>query len=280
MTIAITGATGQLGRLAVTALRERGAKDIVALVRDPAKAADLGVQTRAFDYTKPATLAAALNGVTTLVLISSNDFNDRFGQHKAVIDAAKTAGVAHLIYTSILKGPASPMLMADDHKKTEAYLTGSGLPHTILRNGWYTENYTASLGGSVAAGGMAGSAGTGRISSAARRDYAEAIAAVALNPSHQGKVHELAGDHAYTMADMAAAVSARVGRPIAYTSLPQADYVRMLESFGLPAGFAHILADSDAQAAHGSLHDDSQTLSRLIGRPTTPMGQSVAEALT
>ena len=280
MTIAITGATGQLGRLAVTALRERGAKDIVALVRDLAKAADLGVQTRAFDYTKPATLAAALNGVTTLVLISSNDFNDRFGQHKAVIDAATAAGVAHLIYTSILKGPASPMLMADDHKKTEAYLTGSGLPHTILRNGWYTENYTGSLGGSVAAGGMAGSAGTGRISSAARRDYAEAIAAVTLNPSHQGKVHELAGDHAYTMADMAAAVSARVGRPIAYTSLPQADYARMLEGFGLHAGFAHILADSDAQAAHGALHDDSQTLSRLIGRPTTPMADSVAAALT
>lgn len=276
MTIAITGATGQLARLAIAAMKARGANP-VALARDTAKAADLGVKTRAFDYTHPD--PAALRGVTTLVLISSNDFNDRVGQHRRVIDAAKAAGVTHLIYTSILKGAASPMLLAQDHIATEAALQAAAMPHTLLRNGWYTENYTASLGAALAHGAMAGSAGDGRIASAARADFAEAIAVVALDPALQGQVYELAGDEAYTMAEMAAEVSKQSGRTIGYASLPEADYAAMLQGFGLPEGFAKILADSDAQAAKGALLDTSRTLSRLIGRPTTPMAASVKAAL-
>ena len=277
MTIALTGATGQLGRLALDAIKARGGS-AVALVRDPAKAADLGVETRTFDYTKPETFGA-LAGVTVLVLISSNDFNDRIGQHKAVIDAAKAAKVGHIVYTSILKGDASPLLLAEDHKGTEAYLKASGIEHTVLRNGWYTENYTGSLGAAVAHGAMIGSSGTGKVSAAARKDYAEAIAAVVLDPAKQGKVYELAGDEGFTLHEMAAAVSAKVGKTIPYQSLPPADYAKILESFGLPAGFAFILADSDDKASRGGLFDDSKSLSALIGRPTTPMAQTVAEAL-
>lgn len=276
MTTAITGATGQLGRLAFAALKARGGTAI-ALVRDPARVADLGVEARAFDYTKPS--VEALKGVDLLVLISSNDFNDRVGQHKAVIDAAKAAGVGHIVYTSILKGDASPMLLAEDHKGTEAYLKASGIPHTLLRNGWYTENYTGSLAGSVAHGAMIGSAGTGKISGAARKDYAEAIAAVVTEKSKLGRVYELAGDNAFSLADMAAVVSAKVGKTIPYQSLPKADLAKILESVGLPAGFALILADSDDHASRGALFDDSRTLSSLIGRPTTPMADSVAAAL-
>jgi NAD(P)H dehydrogenase (quinone) len=278
MTTAITGATGHLGRLAIAALKARGG-DAIALARDPAKAADLGVAARAFDYKKPDVMAAALKGVTTLVLISSNDFDDRAGQHKAVIDAAEAAGVGHIVYTSILKGDANPMILASDHKTTEAYLLATGLPHTVLRNGWYTENFTGSLAGSVAHGAMVGSAGTGRISAAARKDYAEAIAAVLLDPAKLGRVYELAGDVAFTMAEMAEVVSAKVGKTIPYHSLPTADYAKILESFGLPAGFAAVLADCDDQASRGALFDDSKTLSALIGHPTTPMAVSVAEAL-
>lgn len=278
MTNAITGATGHLGHLAISALKARGG-DAIALVRDPAKATDLGVETRAFDYTKPETMAESLKGVTTLVLISSNDFNDRVGQHKAVIDAAKKAGVVHIVYTSILKGDASPMILAEDHKGTEAYLKASGVAHTVLRNGWYTENYTGSLAGSVAHGAMVGSSGTGRISAAARKDYAEAIAAVLIDPAKQGKVYELAGDDAFTMADMAGVVSAKTGKTIPYHSLPTAEYAKILESFGLPAGFAFVLADCDDQASRGALFDDSKSLSKLIGHPTTPMAATVAEAL-
>ncbi len=277
MTNAITGATGHLGRLAIEALKTRGGS-AVALVRDPAKAGDLGAEARAFDYTKPETYGA-LQGVTVLVLISSNDFNDRVGQHKAVIDAAKAAGVGHIVYTSILKGEASPMVLAEDHKGTEAYLAASGVAHTVLRNGWYTENYTGSLGGAVAHGAIVGSAGTGRVSAAARKDYAEAIAAVLVNPAKLGQVYELAGDEAFTLPDLAAVVSAKVGKLVPYVSLPVAEYAKVLEGFGLPAGFAFVLADSDDHASRGALFDDGKALSKLIGRPTTPMAVTVGAAL-
>ena len=168
--------------------------------------------------------------------------------------------------------------MAADHKGTETYLAASGIPHTILRNGWYTENYTGSLAGSVAHGAMMGAMGTGKIATAAREDYAEAIAAVVLDPAKQGKIYELAGDTAYSMHDMAAVVSAKAGKTIAYHSLPPADYSKALEGFGLPAELAFALADSDDHASRGALSDDSKTLSKLIGRPTTPMAATVAEA--
>lgn len=276
MTIAITGATGQLGRLALAALQARGAAP-VALARSPEKAADLAVPVRAFDYTAPD--AAALQGVETLVLISSNDFNDRAGQHRAVIAAAASAGVGHVIYTSILKGAQSPLLLAADHIDTEAALKASGLSHTVMRNGWYTENYTGSLGAALAHGAMVGAAGEGLVSTAARADFAEAIAVVALDKAHQGKVHELAGDEAYRLADMAAEVSRQTGRSLGYVTLGEAEYAAMLAGFGLPDSFAKALADSDAQAAKGALFDDSRSLSRLIGRPTTPMAVSVKAAL-
>ncbi len=282
MKIAITGATGQLGRLAITALKRRVPADrIIALARTPAKAADLGVEAREADYQRPATLGPALEGVELLVLVSSNDFNDRAGQHANVIHAAKAAGIGRLVYTSILKGDRSPMLLAVDHIKTEAAIRQAGLLSTILRNGWYTENYTGSLGGAIEAGAMIGSAAQGKLSTAARADYAEAIAVVAgaAGHGHAGQIYELAGDEAYRMADMAAEVARITGKAIAYNSLPQDDYARILQSFGLPEGFAKVLADADACAADGALFDDSHTLSRLIGRPTTPMAATVAAAL-
>ena len=280
MKIAVTGATGQLGRLAITALKARVPADqIVALVRNPAAAADLAVATRAADYQKPETLAPALAGVDVLVLISSNDFKDRAGQHARVIDAAKIAGVGRIIYTSILKGEASPLILAQDHIMTEAALKASGVPYTILRNGWYTENYTGSLGGALAAGAMIGSFGTAQITTAARADYAEAIAVTATGNGHAGKVYELAGDHAYTMADMAAEVSRQTGKTIPYNALPQDVYQGILQSFGLPEALCVALADADAKGAQGYLFDTSKTLSTLIGRPTTPMAKTVTDAL-
>lgn len=276
MTIAITGATGQLGRLAIAALKARGAQP-VALARDPAKAADLGVETRAFDYHSAD--PAALKGVETLVLISSNDFNDRAGQHRKVIEAAKATGVGRIVYTSILKGDASPMLMARDHIATEAALKASGVAHTILRNGWYTENYTGSLAAAIQHGAIIGAAGEGRVSTAARKDFAEAIAVTALDAAHSGQTYELAGDTAHSGADLAAAVAKASGKPVDYVSMPEADYAKALQGFGLPEILAVGLADSDARAQEGALYDDSRTLSRLIGRPTTPIAETIAVAL-
>jgi NAD(P)H dehydrogenase (quinone) len=276
MTIAITAATGQLGRLAIAALQARGAAPI-ALARNVAKTADLGVPVRAFDYFAPD--AAALAGVDVLVLISSNDFNDRADQHANVIAAAKAAGVGRIVYTSILKGDASPMLLAQDHITTEADLRASGVPFTILRNGWYTENYAGSLGGAIAAGAMVGTAGDARLSTAARADYAEAIAVVATTDGHAGQTYELAGDTAHTLADMAAEVSRQTGKPLPYADMPAEAYKALLGSFGLPEMLVTALADADTHAKTGYLFDDSKTLSRLIGRPTTPMAATVAAAL-
>lgn len=275
-TIAITGATGQLGRLAIAALKDRGTRPI-ALVRDPSKAADLAVETRGFDYA--AADPAALTGVDTLVLISSNDLTDRAGQHRNVVAAAKAAGVGRIVYTSILKGEASPMILAQDHVATEAALKESGIPATVLRNGWYTENYTGALDAAVQHGAIIGAAGEGRVASAARRDYAEAIAVTALDAAHVGKTYELAGDVPHTGADLAATVAKVAGKPVAYVSMSQSDYARALTGFGLPEGFAQVLADSDARSGEGALLDESRTLSRLIGRPTTPIAATIAAAL-
>lgn len=280
MKVAVTAATGQLGSLAIAALRKMlPPEQIVALARDPGKGSGLGVEIREADYRKPETVATALQGIGRLVLISSGDFDGRFAQHLNVIDAAQAAGVGHIVYTSILKGLSSPMVIAEDHKQTENAISASGIPATILRNGWYTENYTGSLGGALAAGAMIGSAGSGRLSTAARADYADAIAAIAAGTGHEGNIYELAGDTAHTMAEMAAEVSSLVGRTIPYNNLPLEAYAGILKSFGLPEGFAFFLADADARAAEGALFDDSGTLGRLIGRPTTPMAQTVAKAV-
>jgi NAD(P)H dehydrogenase (quinone) len=277
-TIAITGASGQLGRLAIAALKSRAPQaDIIALVRNTS--ADLGVPTRAFDYKNPASLPPALAGVNVLVLISSSDFDDRAGQHKNVIDAAKQAGVGRIIYTSILGGDANPMVLAADHIATEAALAASALPATILRNGWYTENYTGSLAGALAASAMIGASADGRISSAARADYAEAIAVVALDDTHTGKTYELAGDTAHTMDEFAAEVSRLSGKTIPYNDLPAETYQGILQSFGLPEGFCFVLADSDVKAKDGALFSESKALSQLIGRPTTPIAGPIKAAL-
>ncbi|MDO8882069.1 NAD(P)H-binding protein, partial [Pseudotabrizicola sp.] len=214
-----------------------------------------------------------------LVLISSSDFDDRAGQHRNVIAAAEAAGVGRVIYTSLLKGDASPMQLAADHIATEAALKASGLTYTILRNGWYLENLTGSLGAVLAHGAVIGSAGEGRLSAAARVDYAEAIAATATTSGHDNAVYELAGDSAFTMAEFAAELGRQSGKTLRYDSLPEATYADILIGFGLPEGFARILANSDAHAATGALHDDSRTLSRLIDRPTTSLADAIKQAL-
>ncbi len=279
MTIGITGASGQLGRIAVERAIARGAKDIVALVRSPEKVADLGIEARAFDYSKPDMLVPALAGIDTLVLISASDFEGRADQHRNVIEAAKAAGVERIVYTSILKGTDSPLLIAEDHKATEAALKASGLTTTILRNGWYFENWTGALPGALEAGAFVGAAGEGLVSPAARADLAEAIAAVVTSKGHDDKVYELAGDQSITLADLAAEAGRKKGVALPYSNLGEAEYAALLGTFGLPEIVAKMIADADARAADGALFDDGGDLSRLIGRPTTTLEQTVAAAI-
>lgn len=280
MTIAITGATGQLGRIVIEKLKEKvPAASIIALVRSPEKAADFGVTVRAADYAAPETLLLGLSGVDTLLLISSNELGQRATQHRNVIDAAKKAGVKHIVYTSLLHADTSLLSLAGEHIETEATLKNSGVTYTILRNGWYTENYTGSLGGAVASGAINGSAGNGKVSSATREDYADAAVAVLTSSGHDNKVYELAGDTAWTLPELAAEVSRQTGKNIPYNNLPEADYAAALAAHGFPKDFAAAFASWDVGASKDTLFNDSRELSKLIGRPTTPLSESVTAAL-
>lgn len=283
-TIVVTAATGQLGRLVIASLLKTvPASHVVAAVRDTAKAADLaalGIQLRHADYTQPATLATAFAGATHVLLISSNQLGPaRIAQHKAAIDAAKAAGVQLLAYTSVLRADTSHLPVAPDHLATEQYLTASGVPYTLLRNGWYTENYTAALAPALAHGAILGSSGSGRIAAAARADYAEAAAVVLATTGHANKTYELAGDTPFTMPQFAAEVSRQSGKTIVYNNLPQPDYAAALQGFGLPAPIAGLLAASDICASNGELDSTSHDLSQLIGHPTTPLADTIAAAL-
>jgi NAD(P)H dehydrogenase (quinone) len=255
------------------------AAQIVALVRSPEKAADLGVSARAADYARPDTLSSALEGVDTLLLISSSEVGQRTLQHQNVIDAAKKAGVRKIVYTSLLRADTTTLALAPEHVATEAALKASGLAYTILRNGWYSENYTGSIDGALAGGAFIGSAGDGKIAAAPRVDYAEAAVAVLTGKGHDGKTYELVGDNAWTLTDLAAEISKQTGKDIPYKNLPEADYAAALVGVGLPEGVAALYAGLDVGASQGALFDDSKHLSQLLGRPTTPLSVPVAAAL-
>lgn len=283
MTFLVTGAAGNLGALAVQSLLDRGVApgDIVATARDTDRLAGLaaqGVVTRRLDYDDPASIETALDGVHRLLLVSASVPGQRVAQHRAVLEAAARRRLELVAYTSILHADTTSLALAAEHLATEQVLVELGLPHVLLRNGWYLENYTAQLPVQLEHG-VVGAAGQGRISAAARADFAEAAAVALLADDSAGKTHELAGDEAFTMADYAATVSEQAGQQVTYVDLPEADYAAVLEGAGVPAAFAKILADGDRGVSEGELYDGSGTLSALIGRPTTPLADAVKAAL-
>jgi NAD(P)H dehydrogenase (quinone) len=280
MKIGVTGATGQLGQLVVHELKAKlPINEIVALVRNPQKAQDIGVETREFDYAKPENLSEALKGIGILLLISGNEIGKRFEQHANVISSAQKAGVKQIVYTSLLHADKSSLSLAGEHLATENLLKESGIPYTILRNGWYTENYTSSIGGALAGGAFIGSAGDGKISSAARKDFASAAVKVLTTPGHTYKTYELAGDEAYTLTELAAELSHQSGKNIPYKNLPESEYANILKSFSLPGFFAEAIANWDVSASQGDLYDNGRQLSELIGQPTTSLAQVIEETL-
>lgn len=283
MSIVITGATGQLGRHVVEALLERNfpAQDIVAAGRSVEKIADLaerGVQVRKMDYADAASVAEALKGAHKVLLISGSEVGQRVEQHRTVIEAAKAEGVELVAYTSIANADSTEMKLAGEHQATEAMLQEYGVPFVLLRNGWYLENYTDQLPGTLAQGAIAGSAGDGQVSAASRADYAHAAAAVLVAEDQAGRIYELGGDEPFTMAELAAEISAAAGKHISYQDLPAQEYAGMLAGFGVPEAFAEILADSDLGIARGDLLVTSGDLRKLIGRPATSLAEAVRAA--
>ncbi|MGV9880585.1 SDR family oxidoreductase [Streptomyces sp. NPDC003006] len=284
MSIVVTGATGNLGRLVIEGLltADVPAGQIAAVVRDKAKAADLterGVELRIADYNAPETLRGAFAAGDRVLLISGSEVGRRVEQHRAVIDAAREAGVALLAYTGILGGPDADFDLAAEHKETERLILGSGLPHTFLRNGWYHENYTEHLAPVLEHGAVVASAGEGRVASASRADYAAAAVAVLTGEGHEGKVYELSGDVAWSMAEYAAEVARQSGKDISYANVSTEEHLAVLTGAGVPEPMAAILVDVDAAVGRGRLAGTSGDLARLIGRPTTPLADAVSEAL-
>ena len=280
MKTAVTGATGQLGQLVIEQLKKRNSVgNIVALARNLEKASGLGVEVREFDYTKPEIMVESLKGIDHLLLISSSEWGQRAAQHSNVINAAKQAGVKWIVYTSLLRADTTGINIAPEHIGSEKSLKESGIAYTILRNGWYSENYTMSIPGALKGGAFLGSAKEGKISSAPRADYAEAAAIVLTDESYKGKTMELAGDSAYTLSDLAAEVSKQTGKAIPYKDIPEQEYANILKNIGLPEGFAHALASWDVNASKGDLYCDTNHLTEILGRPTTPISESVKVVL-
>jgi NAD(P)H dehydrogenase (quinone) len=282
MSIVVTGATGQLGRLVVAELLERGvpASEVVATGRatDQIKdLADRGVRVEAVDYGQPETLRPALAGARKVLLISGSEFGARVSHHANVIAAAEASGADLLVYTSVLNADRARFRIAEDHRATEQALAASGVAVTVLRNGWYLENYTPQIPAYLEHGAVLGSAGDGRVSAATRADFAAAAAAVLASDGHEGRTYELAAD-AFTMSGLAAAVGKAAGRQVVYRDLPEQEYAEVLTGAGLPAQYAEILADGDRGIARGELFTESDDLARLIGRPATTMPEAVAAA--
>lgn len=277
--IAITGATGQLGQHVIESLLKTvPASQIVAIVRNPAKATALsqqGITVRQADYSDEAAFTTALQGIDKLLLISSSEVGQRAPQHRNVINAAKAAHVKFIAYTSLLHADTSPLGLADEHVATEQMLAESGIAYALLRNGWYTENYLASAPAALEHGVFIGAADEGKIASATRADYAAAAARVISEDGHAGKTYELAGDAGWTLSQLAAELAKQSGKKVVYQNLSEADFAAALKGVGLSAGLADMLADSDTGASKGGLFDDSHTLSKLIGRPTTSLADSV-----
>jgi NAD(P)H dehydrogenase (quinone) len=283
MKIGVTGASGQLGRLVVQQLLTRcAATDIIAIVRGPAKAVDLaaaGVEVRKADYEDRASLDAALVGVDKLLLISSNEVGKRFPQHKNVIDAAKAAGVKQVVYTSAPKATTSALVLAPEHKATEEYLASSGLEYTVLRNNWYTENYAGQMQTARQTGALVTAAGTGRVASAPRADYAEGAAVVLASEGHEGRVYELSGDYAWDFDELAAAIAEVTGTACSYQPCDPDALKAAMTAAGADEGLAAFVAALDQNIAAGMLSEACPDLSNLLGRPTTPLKDSVKELL-
>ena len=284
MSVVVTGATGHLGRLIVEDLLAHGllADQVVAAGRRVERIADLaarGVRVAAIDYAQPESLAHAFAGADTLMLVSGSELGHRVEQHRSAIEAARTAGIRRIVYTSAPAADTSPLILAPEHKATEELIRSSGLTPTILRNNWYTENYAAAVAQAGATGELVSSAGDGRVASASRADFAAAASVVLRTDGHDGRVYELAGDTAWDQGQLAEAISVITGRPVVHRSVTAPEHRAVLVAAGLDEQTAQFLVALDGDIRAGLLAGGTTELSGLIGRPTTSLLDGLRSAV-
>lgn len=281
MRTAIFGATGHLGTLVIDSLLERGSNpdDILALGRNQEKLAALairGVRTAQVDLDTETNLSEVLAGVQKVLLISTSDPGKRVPQHQAVVDAASAANVDHIVYTSLLQAPTSPLVLAPDHRATEELITASGIAATFLRNGWYTENHAQEFDLARQTGLIANSVGDGRLATAPRSDYAEAAAVVLTNPGHEGAIYELSGDATWDYTEFAQRTQDALGTPVRYQEVSPEEEREQLLAAGLDEGTAGFVGTLNASTRDNALAFSNGDLARLLGRPTEPLAQTLS----
>lgn len=278
--IVITGGNGHLARKAIAHLRHIAPDErVVAAARRPEAAADLGVEVRYADYDDPASLESAFVGADRLLLVSGTEFGRRVLQHKAAVNAAVTAGVGFIVYTSAPRVDATDLVFAPEHIASEQAIRESGVDYSFLRNNWYHENYAPVIREAVRTGLIVGSAGEGLLASAARDEYAEAAATVLVGDEHRNTVYELAGDTAWTYGHLASTIAEVAGFPVVYQDLATEERRGRLAAAGAAPGEIEAIAGIEENIAEGALALTDGSLRRLIGRPTEPLADGVRRIL-
>lgn len=281
MSYVVTGATGQLGRLVVESLLARGAgpAEVVATGRSVDTLADLaerGVRVERLDFDAVPESVDWVGEGDVVLLVSGSEVGRRVPQHTAVVELARRSGAARLVYTSAPAADDTALVLAPEHAATEQVIRESGLPFTILRNGWYTENYVPAFERARETGVVAGNTGEGRVASAPRADFAEAAAVVLATDGHEGATYELSGDTAWTFDELAATFAEVLGRDVTYERLTPEQHRQALLDAGLDEGTAGFVVALDQNIADGLVAVTDGDLARILGRSTVPLSETVS----
>ena len=276
--ILVTGATGNIGRMTQQHLLKRvPASDLVGLARDPSKAADLaakGIEIRQGDYFDHEGLVRAFEGIGKVMLVSATAFTDRNTQHENVINAAKQAGVGHIVFMPIIHKAGSDFHMppvTEEDRFVEERLKETGLAYTLVRHPPFLENIENYAGGHPLEKGVLAPAGTGKAAYASREDLAEAHAVVLSEGGHEFKDYALYGGPAVSFADIAQILSEISGKPVPFKVLSDRDYIAQLMSLGLPEPAAGFMLKWVQGVNAGAWDGESGDLEKLLGhKPVTP----------
>ena len=270
MSIVITGASGQLGRLTAELVLARvPASEVTLTTRRPEALSDFvgrGARVRQADFDRPETLAEAFAGGERLLLISADVVGRRVAQHRAAIEAAREVGVRHVAYTSYLNPVAeNPAVITPDHRDTEEALRESGLAWTALRNAFYAEYQVPAGAQAIATGQLIHNNGEGRIAYVSREDCAAAAAAVLTTEGHEGKAYDITGPESLSFAEAAERISAATGREIRHVDVPPEAARQGMLSSGMPEWQVDVSLGLLAAVREGALDAVTGTVA-TVGR--------------